>query len=608
MPSALLRPYASVVVLRCVEVDPSGAYGELVEFLSSARAVGHRRTAVQLVAAGLDDVAGQDVDDLLLDDVDATVHRVEQRPGWLREPEFVDVGYELTLTVRRADLVAVHSVGYLRDALQRWLDRPPRPPLRRIPATVLEAALLRGEAKSLWLRGTHSPRRTKADAKIIVGADLRAALTPFDDATFAMGSARSSLADSPSRVALKGSVGTTPQTSLVWNRQTASIGEFLRCVGELMAVLDGTPEERASDAQIFPLLARRVFDLAGVAGAYEISCVDPAELSAGQSDSEEKLDAALLLREATLEVTGDPRSADFDVDVTLAGSAAVRLRGRPTLESARVQPRFSHRGEPADRTAEQVRLALEHGDLLTIYYASGHAINGSSIFRPRIDPHPFPNWDFRDFAGYDIKREKPLAGAQSGERIHAEIGSDRDRSLFAWVVRHFNTGWLTCDDGSGEVADFVHLDRDGTLSLIHVKGAGSAARQRRISATAYEVVVSQAVKNITFLEPERLSERLRIAPVATPACWRDGERVPGRAGLIAALADRDARDRGQVIILQPHVSKHVYDELYEGLRRRPGGPPSADLLRLHRVESMLNAGRPSVTGVGADLVAIASLR
>jgi len=40
---------------------------------------------------------------------------------------------------------------------------------------------------------------------------------------------------------------------------------------------------------------------------------------------------------------------------------------------------------------------------------------------------------------------------------------------FAWVVEKVGPGWLTCDDGSGEVADFVHIAPDETLTLLHVK-------------------------------------------------------------------------------------------------------------------------------------------
>jgi hypothetical protein len=47
------------------------------------------------------------------------------------------------------------------------------------------------------------------------------------------------------------------------------------------------------------------------------------------------------------------------------------------------------------------------------------------------------------------------------------------------VVDRYLDGWLICDDGAGEVADFVHLALNGDLTVIHVKAAG---RGRRVPA------------------------------------------------------------------------------------------------------------------------------
>ena len=93
----------------------------------------------------------------------------------------------------------------------------------------------------------------------------------------------------------------------------------------------------------------------------------------------------------------------------------------------------------------------------------------------------------------------------------AGIGDARDKSLFGLVVRHWpnleergeQTGWLVCDDGAMESADFIHLDEASEvpeLTLIHVKGSGSKVEERGISVSDYEVVVGQAVKNLRHLD------------------------------------------------------------------------------------------------------------
>lgn len=610
VPSALIRPYASVVVLLCVEVDPEIGFEQLLNFLRKARQPGRNRTAASIIAYGMDDSFYSDpsldnVGSLGFDQLHVTVHRVERKPGWLKEPAFVDIDHELTIALQKSDLVAVHAPGPLRDSMQRWLDRAPRPHLRRIPSSVLEDALLRGETRSLWLRGTHPRRTTKADSKAIAGPNVKHVLSPFDDSTFSMGSARSRLADNPDRSALKGVVGATPDSSLVWNRQTDDIKEFIRCIKELFGVL-AEALDKPSDGDVFPL-ARQVHDLQGVYGAYEISCTDPSEMPMEALDNSDKIAAAQLLQDAVLDVEGRDDSADFDLHVGLDGKRSGRLGVRVRFEEGHVQLSLGYKGEPTDHLgAAAVREALEFTDLLTIYYASGHAINGRSVFVSRIRPMPFPNWRFEDFDGYDITREKPLGVGASPLQIHDAIGSSGDTSLFAWVASHYCDGWLTCDDGSGEVADFVHLAHNGTLSLIHVKAANSWSPSRRVSTTAYEVVTSQATKNVSFLDSDLLIEHLKSSTVSEPACWFDGNRISSRLEIVEGILLRDVRDEQRIVIVQPHLSKKTRDALYEGVRR--SAPPSPNLSRLRRVEDLLNSSRQSITGLNADLLVIGSLR
>ena len=110
-------------------------------------------------------------------------------------------------------------------------------------------------------------------------------------------------------------------------------------------------------------------------------------------------------------------------------------------------------------------------------------------------------------------------------------------SLFCWIKNCWNvnrdsgnSGWLACDDGSGELADFIHLDEhQGTLSLIHIKGASTSSPTRGISVGAYEVVVSQAIKNLRHLDRFYLAEGLRLG------LERNIGRLVGRAPLLVEI-------------------------------------------------------------------------
>jgi hypothetical protein len=609
MSTELMRPYVSFIVLLCVsDVDPDVAFNQLVAHLRKIRKIAHSRVAVELVRDGLEKSSAQGDSNVLssFEQIDLTVHKISSRPGWLKESIFIDTNYELSIAFRRGRLIALHLPNSVRDSFQTWLDKPPRPLVRRVAAEIFERSLLQGETRGLWLRGTHARSKTKADTKNIAGADLRQTLSPVEDQTYAMNSARSVLPAIPSRVALVGTVGTTPTRSLVWNKSAASFDEFAQCASELLELVAQTIVSESNGTPVFPLLVQPVFDFTNVWGAYDLSFANPTELPDGTADA--KIAAAQLLESAVLNIEGKENSPDFRLDVGLDMCVGGAMRGRILHDDGHARLSLGLVGTPTDSTiAIPVCEALQYSDLITVYYASGHTFTHGTLYKPQSKPRPFGNWEWKDFAGYSIAKEKPGSKNWSPEQIHAAIGVGDDRSIFSWVVSYFKTGLLTCDDGPGEIADFIHVGVDDfTLSLIHVKGAANDSALRSVSATAYEVVVSQAVKNSMFLDGDLLVEHLKTAPVPCPGTWTDGVRQADRTDLIEAILERDARDKCRVIIVQPHVSEKIYNEAHSD--GSSSARPSVNLLRLQRLENILNGGRPTVTGMGmgADLFVFGS--
>jgi hypothetical protein len=144
-----------------------------------------------------------------------------------------------------------------------------------------------------------------------------------------------------------------------------------------------------------------------------------------------------------------------------------------------------------------IRRFIRRGKFLQIRFESGHTFSSGEFFLQRFTDYPFTGWQYVDFDGYEINREKP-------SQID-RIGSDH--SLFCWVWNENSANsWLYCDDRSGEVADFVEFRTDRgapEISLIHVKAA-HGGNNRRFSVSAYEVVTAQAIKNLRHFEIENL--------------------------------------------------------------------------------------------------------
>ena len=128
----------------------------------------------------------------------------------------------------------------------------------------------------------------------------------------------------------------------------------------------------------------------------------------------------------------------------------------------------------------------------------------------------------------------------------------------------------------GEIADFIHVDGDSlAVTLIHVKGAESTSINREISAKAYEVVTSQAVKNAIFLDDDLLVERLKSPPTLSPATWTDGSRENDRTYMIEAIGARDARCSSKQLSYSRTSTKSLTVDVTIRLRTAPRHQPTS---------------------------------
>lgn len=590
-----LCPYASAVVLECTAGDPAQAFAGLERVLSKpgrGRTTDNDRVvALAPFSPGLADIPR-------LDQLAGFVRQRRDQPAWATsESTFVDTTHYLTVALRHRRLVTVYSDDDgQKERFQRWLDRPPRPQFRRIPAETIAATFGSGETKGLWLRGIHRRRTTKPDTKNISGIRLQDALDPVADATFALGSVRATLVETSDRKNLHGDVGTTPSASTFWFKPIPDFTTFATVMVEAMILLEEALMSPEDSQRVLPYLARKVETLTEVHGAYEVLPADPEFLP----PTSHSLEAADVLRRATLNVNGKAGSADFVLDVGLDGAIGGSLRVRPVPSNDGYRLDIGFAGEPTHLPPVRVILdALGKGELLTVYYRSGHTFTNGAIYRDKVPSTTFPNWRVADFTNHKITQEKP--DVRPWQDIHDAIGNPEDQSLFGWVARQYREGWLICDDGPGEKADFLHISPDGTLSLIHVKGANSDSCQRGVAVAAYEVVVSQATKNLVYVDPDRLRELLTKPPVPHPACWEHGERISGRSAFIEALDLRDATDTTEIVIVQPHVSLAIRNKLRA---TTPGQPPNDNQLRLTLLESMLNSARSSAIALGTDLFVV----
>lgn len=296
-------------------------------------------------------------------------------------------------------------------------------------------------------------------------------------------------------------------------------------------------------------------------------------------------------------------NADFTAEVTLKGTVLGTIEFQMDLADAEnVKWRLESRAA-ADETEEPLAEAVavcRRSKWTKIWYESGHTIAEGHVFEIRHRDMPFQDFTWVNFSEYDVTKEKPSA-------LDLKVIGEED-SLFCWVKNSWPLtgfgdaagGWLACDDGSMEIADFIHLDDKSVppkLSLIHIKASDNASANRGVSVSDYEVVTSQAVKNLRSLDRTILAEGLEsgVGKKVGNLVWHNRRPTKdGRKGMLKALQSIGTSYQRQVVIIQPRLT-----QAREEYARKH--PKSRDAARLRQLDTLLLEQENSCHGLQARL-------
>ncbi len=533
----------------------------------------------------------------------AFLYYAEDRPtSWSVDPTVVDRLNQLIIICRRNRLVAIHfSDPRARGAIVKRFDQESAVglgALRAIPDALLNAAFVHGQTRTLWLAGTHRRTSIKADNKILTGIDLRDALDPIDDQTYRFTSARTLL----EATSLTQPIGVTPRESRAWAGATRDWDDFRGITSALLAHLEGITEP---DVAPLPVVAVASAAVTNVGGAFDVAVLPP-ELAIDDQDLAPEV-REMMERWAyrgSFEIT-ETEGPSFTAAVMIDGISIGTVEFTVDIDDPN-HVTWAVEGQPsASAMTDLHREALtvcRKRSWVSIRYESGHTITGGAMFEVRHRDFPFTGFCWVDLTGHNVTREKP-------EPL-GEIGNQD--SLFCWTKNRWPNlagdsdpgGWLACDDGSMEIADFIHLDdstNPPTITLIHIKGAGSASPNRRISVSSYEVVTGQAVKNLRYVDRLNVEGGLvaGLDHQVGQMVWNN--RTPTtREHMIAALQGAGANYRRRVVILQPHVTHASWSTA----RAHPG---SGDAARLRQLDTLLLSAEASCRALGADLIVLSSL-
>lgn len=552
----------------------------------------------------------------------AWAHYVEKRPpSWFAGNGITDVLNHLIIVAQRGSLYAfVFSDNGLRAAASRKFGSTAKGPLsevERLSPTQMNKAFVGTQVRTLWLSGTHRRTVTKADSKVLAGLELETSLDPLGDQSYYFSSVRSTMplteGDKPKVI------GTSPGGGRLWIGPTNSWEDFWGLVEAIFARATKYMDDKKRSDTPLPILASPSIDSKGIEQPYDIAFIVPEQVDDGNAGD---VDGELRWLQqfgdtARFEITPTAGSPNFEADVFWGDAKLGRLafEFEPTSRSdVRLK---SRKVDGFDRNeVEKTLLRIcEAPENLTIYFDTGHTYSRGLFYETRFRDARFEDWEWvrMDRDKTIFKDEKPLVG----RRFAVEnIGNANDKSLFGLVARHWPnmdvrgkpTGWLVCDDGAMESADFIHLDETRNppeLTLIHVKGSGSGDAKRNLSVSDYEVVVGQAVKNLRHIDRGLLAAKLaaNATGVLKDAVWYNGKRQKNRKALLQVLKGLGSNLKTKVVVFQPRVRRTVLNEV----RQKMGGgkPPDAAVRRMQQLDALLLGARADCFTLGANFAVMA---
>lgn len=571
-------------------------------------------------------------------------YELEKPVSWTSNQDFTDVENHLALITRRkgTDYIALYLSENSRRRQIRdkfgMLSYDGLGQLEEIPPERLNAVFFGDQVRTLWMSGMHRRVPVKADSKILSGSDLEYTLDPINDQSFYFSAARSQHPD------IQKSIGISPNKSRIWTQRSTSWSDYQRSVKKLLDLLD---ENEAKLERPLPVLAEFA-DPDNVANPYDFVIQPPEILS---QDNEQEPQTLNRIEEWSYDVHFDVRDKSSPTDIEVG----VKYKGNQIGELAidldysdplNVEIDSVSTKVTVDELPDQLQITTDEGNdtsdmsenedkkksreplteltelcqdprKIKIYFDTGHTLSDGSLYKARFRDQSFDNFCWSKFdSKFDIAKEKPENFPSGGNKICWD--DDPEQSLFRWVRENWPpndepwqgtpsspSGWLACDDGSSEVADFVHLTTetdDPIISLIHVKAAGNDSSGRQISVAQYEKVTGQAVKNLRNLDHETLGQNLNeaISNKIGNYVWKDGE-YSDRAEMVNELEDLGSDYERRVVIVQPHVQKSHFDGISDE-------DESEDAQRLKQLHTLLLSAENACNGLGAEFHVVSATR
>ncbi len=411
-----------------------------------------------------------------------TNYKINKKPSWTSQTDIYDLENHCFITIKSGGFIALYfsESGRKDEARENFSKSGDLETLKPVSINQMYHHFVNeDEVKMLWLSDISGKSTFKVGSKVLGGDSVADTLDPILDQYYMLSAVRTKMSSQEDAA----SIGINPFKSSIWRGPCATWQEF---EDKVIQILDKLNSKNGSKVEPISILAYPIFDMKDVYDAYDFTVMESEALP---SNSPERVQNLLRTFENNyhFEQIEKPTSSNaITLDLYYKNELCATYNLQPYLEDHYVKIEFEASYKKGKKSISQkIEQLFSKPELIKCWFESSHAWVGGMIFKTEYRDVDFTNFIWADFENYDIFSEKPLNS--SGNLDLNLIG--KCKSIFCWVKNFWssnwdskdnfitsdaNQGWLYCDDGSGEKADFIHF-KDGTeeklLTFIHVKAA-----------------------------------------------------------------------------------------------------------------------------------------
>ncbi|GAA1376579.1 hypothetical protein GCM10009661_44990 [Catellatospora chokoriensis] len=167
----------------------------------------------------------------------------------------------------------------------------------------------------------------------------------------------------------------------------------------------------------------------------------------------------------------------------------------------------------ADVTVQLASTSISLHELLTsrppnIYFIDGSAVHGSTFYQAREPSNDLPPLEYVTWSWANVDITSETRDTAKNKNVGRSVHEELENYLTAQPKR--TQRWILCNDGKGEIADYLVIEVDPgprvTVSLWHAKAASKNLPAVRVNDL--QVVTQQAIKSRRYITDTALWTRV----------------------------------------------------------------------------------------------------